>query len=155
MSYGTSSYGTTEYAGRLAGAGSAPTPTPIPTFSVPVEVRGTVLERQPDPTVPFETRGVHAMPSAVVSCASFIKDPAATKDYWIDWSEILEAGETIATSAWDGGGLTTSGAYVVGDVAYVFLAGGVVDTVYVVGNTITTSLGRTYRREIRIICERT
>ena len=95
------------------------------------------------------------MPSAVIECTSFIKDPAATKPYCRDWSEILDAGETISTSAWSGGGLTVGDDWVLGEKCYVFLSGGAWNTVYVVGNHILTSLGREYTREFRIVCEYT
>lgn len=95
------------------------------------------------------------MPSAVIECTTFVKDPGATKPYSRNWEDILDDGETIVTSTWDGGGLTTSGDYILGDRCYVFLAGGVVNTVYVVGNTILTSEGRTYCREFRIAVELT
>jgi hypothetical protein len=157
MSYGSSSYGGMELAGLLLGAGVAVTGTAPAafTFDLSTEVREAHTYRQADPVVPFENREARAMPSAVIECTSFIKDPAATKVYGRDWSEILDAGETIATSAWDGGGLTVGDDWVLGEKCYVFLSGGVLNTVYVCGNHIVTSLGREYTRELRIVCEYT
>jgi hypothetical protein len=160
MSYGASTYGTTEYAGFLAEDATPSSPS-IPvggahfTFDLPEEVREAHTHRQPDPVVPFEDREAKAMPSAVIECTSFVKDPAAIKPYSRDWSEILDAGETILTSSWDGGGITVVSDYVLGEKCFAFLSGGVVDTVYVVGCTIATSAGRTYTREIRVVVEET
>jgi hypothetical protein len=162
MGLGSSNYGGTELAGRLAGAGAVPPPIPvIPVgvayfiFNLPEEVREAHTYKQPDPVVPFEDREAKAMPSAVIECTSFVKDPAATKPYCRNWSEILDAGETIVTSTWDGGGLTVVSSYILGEKCFAFLSGGVINTVYVVSDTITTSAGRTYVREIRIVVEYT
>lgn len=159
MGYGTGSYGTTEYAGLLGGEAGAAPAGPLPsaayTATVPPETRGATPGRQPDPVIPFEDRGVRAMPSATYDVRTFVKDPEATKDYFVDWSMILEDGETILTSTWSGGGLTASGGYVLGERAYTFLSGGAYNATYVVANSIYTSLGRSYTREFRVTTEGT
>jgi hypothetical protein len=159
MGYGTGTYGTTEYAGLLGGeAGAAPAgplPTEAYTRLVSPETRGITPGRQSDPVIPYEDRGAKAMPSATYDVRTFVKDPEATKDYYFDWSEILEDGETILTSTWSGGGLTATGGYVLGERTYIFLAGGAYDSTYVVANTVVTSLGRSYTREFRVTTEGT
>jgi hypothetical protein len=157
MPYGSGSYGSTEYAGLLGGALPVP-PVVVPAgidFTVAADGREVVLRRQDDPSVPLEDREIKAMPSAIVQCTTFVKDPSAVKDYDVDWSEILDAGETITSSNWAGGGLTTSGAYILDDKCYVFLAGGTLGTIYIVGNSVVTSAGRAYTREFRVSIERT
>lgn len=75
---------------------------------------------------------------------SFNKDPDAILDYSIDWSEWLNPGEGIASSAWEvsGSGLTIgSGSYaptVSGTSTIVWLLGGTVGTRYKVTNHITS-----------------
>lgn len=80
----------------------------------------------------------------------FVKDPDATVDFAVDWSEWL-AGDTITTSVWlVPEGLVPAGlveeaspaASVVGDVATVWLSGGVAGTSYTVTNRVTTAAGR-------------
>jgi len=154
MSYGSNTYGSAEYAGLLGGSLAVAVPAGTE-FCVVAEDRTITLRLQADPVVPFEDREVRAMPSATIDPEMKIKDPGATKDYCMNWEDILEPGETIATSTWNGGGLTASGGYTVGKRAYTFLAGGVIGTVYVVADEVTTSLVRTYRRELWISCEAT
>jgi hypothetical protein len=153
MPYATHTYGSTEYAGSLGGsaAGAAPAGTEYP---VAAEDRTVLLRLQADAVVPYEDREVK-VPSATVDPVMFVKNSGATKDYSFNWSEILEVGETIATSSWDGGGLTSSSATWNGDVTTTFLAGGTTGTVYVCTNTITTSLGRTYARQFKVSVEAT
>lgn len=154
MPYATHTYGSTEYAGDIGGsaAGAAPAGTEYP---VAAEDRTVVLQLQADAVVPFEDREVKAMPSATVDPVTFIKNPSADKDYSVNWSDILEAGETIAGSSWDGGGLTSSHPTWTEATTTTFLAGGTAATVYVVTNIITTSLGRTYARQFKVSVENT
>ena len=153
MPYASHAYASTEYAGLVGGdlAGAAPAGTEYP---VAAEDRTVTLKLQADAVVPYEDREVE-MPSATVDPVTFVKSPSAVKDYSINWSNILEAGETISTSTWDGGGLTSSNPTWNGDVTVTFLAGGTVGTVYVVANTVVTSLSRTYVREFKIAVENT
>lgn len=81
---------------------------------------------------------------------SYIKDPAATLDYGLDWSAWLE-GDTIATSTWTiPAGLTTADDSNDTTTTTVWLGGGIAGTTYRVTNQITTAGGRTDERTIRI-----
>jgi hypothetical protein len=154
MSYAANTYGSSEYAGGVSGAVLVPEPE-SPASPVAAENRTVLLRLQPNPVVSYENRSVIAMPSATSDPVTFIKDPGSVKDYGFDWSEILETGETIASAVWNGGGLTSSGAYISGENTYTLLAGGTLGTTYIVSCTITTSLGRTYCREFLISVEAT
>lgn len=128
------------------------TPSAMPSvlFKVCPDDRGMTIEKEAEVEICSEERGIKAMPSATVSCKTLPKDPAANKDYYIDWADLLDSDETISTSTWAGGGLTVGTNYVLGERAYAFLSGGASGTTYVAGNTITTSKTRTYKRELRI-----
>jgi hypothetical protein len=130
-----------------------PRPPTVPggyIISLCVEDRNSRIIPEPNPEMCYQNRGIIAMPSAIITCKMFDKDPSAKKDYFVDWSELLETSEYILTSSWDGGGLTIDKNWFTGGVAYAYVYGGTLGTVYVVGNTITTSKGRTYKREILI-----
>jgi hypothetical protein len=74
-----------------------------------------------------------------------LKDPNAALDYSVDWSAYLEAGETLAGSAWQidpAGELAYTAASFDAASATATLSGGVIGHVYRVTNRITTSLGR-------------
>ena len=152
MPYATHTYGSTEYAGSL-GAGAAGSSPAGTEYHIPADDRTVVLRVQADPMVPYENREVK-VPSVSVDPVTFIKDPTAVKDYSFDWAEILEAGETIATSAW-GGGLAAAGDYILGDKTFAFLSGGTSGTMYVVDCAIVTSLGREYTRQFRVSVQET
>jgi len=67
----------------------------------------------------------------------------------MDWTPFLsDVGDTLATSVWDGGGLTTSApAIETGNLsAVVWLEGGAAGTVYTVANKVTTAGGRVIER---------
>jgi hypothetical protein len=156
VTYGAGTYGATEFAAEASGAApTGPLPAGSYTATIPPETRGITPGLQPDPVIPFEDRGVTAMPSATCEVVTKIKDPDAIKDYYIDWSNVLEAAESILSSTWSGGGLGASAGYVLGGRAYTMLSGGVSGTTYVVANTIVTSSGRSYTREFRVTCEGT
>ena len=83
---------------------------------------------------------------------TFTKDPDATLDYVLDWTEWLGAfGDTIATSSWtvpDGlVKVTESNTSVL---ATVWLSGGTDGQAYSVTNRITTVGGRADDRTIKI-----
>lgn len=119
-------------------------------FTLCAELRGITVVAVADPVVCFEERGFTPMPSAEVKCTVFQKDPLANKPYNIDWRKVLQTGEKIATSGWSGDGLTVGTSWFTGSISYAFLSGGTAGTTYVPKSTITTSLGRTYAREIVI-----
>lgn len=98
-----------------------------------------------------EVRGFMARLDKTEVCMQFDKDPGATMDYWIDWADTLDSGETLATSAWAADSpITVVRSYIQGTKAYVFLSGGVDQTTYVVVNTVTTSAGNTYVGEFKL-----
>ena len=86
--------------------------------------------------------------------SSFVKDPDATLDYSIDWTNWLE-GDTISTSTWTVPvGLTEPRPDVNdGSVTTVWLAGGTVGEVYSVLNRISTVAGRTDDRTLTFTIE--
>lgn len=75
--------------------------------------------------------------------SSFVKDPDATLDYSIDWTNWLE-GDQITDSQWTVPvGLTEPRSPVNdGSIVTVWLAGGTVGEVYSVLNRVTTVAGR-------------
>jgi hypothetical protein len=95
------------------------------------------------------------MPSAIVELRTFVKDPEAMKSYGVDWSELLDEGETISSSGWSAPGLSLSSAQISGAVTTVKIAGGTLGQTYLVENNIQTSLGRIYTRGFMISVERT
>lgn len=79
------------------------------------------------------------------------KDPAAILDYEIDWSAWLANGEVITASSFTADAGLTIVSTANGDkAATVWLSGGVAGVKYRVGNTVTTSQGRTDERSITI-----
>jgi hypothetical protein len=80
------------------------------------------------------------------------KDPNEVLDYDVDWTDRLEAGETITTSTFT----VASGDVVVDDdsdaagVCTVWLSGGTVGTACVILNRIETSEGRIYDQSIKL-----
>lgn len=81
----------------------------------------------------------------------YVKDPNATLDYTWDWSQYLQEGETISSSSIIvPSGLTLSSSSSTTTKAVAWLAGGTLNEVYKVVNRITTSLGRTDDRMIKV-----
>lgn len=81
------------------------------------------------------------------------KDPESVIDYGCDWAEWLKDGESITNSQWlPVTGLTLSNDLVNGAITSVTLAGGTVNDKYTLTNRITTSLGRTEDRSMKIFC---
>lgn len=84
------------------------------------------------------------------------KDPGETKDYYIDWTDLLATGETISSDTWVvPTGLTEAAALTgtSGNVSYVGLSGGTAGTTYTLTCTMVTSAGRTFERSIRVPVE--
>lgn len=78
------------------------------------------------------------------------KDPNATKDYVVDWTDYLQ-GDTLATSVFTVPvGLTKDSETNSSTSAIVWLSGGTVGTIYTILNRITTTAGRTDDRSFRI-----
>lgn len=92
--------------------------------------------------------------------AYIIKDPDATLDYTIDWSNVLSGSDTISSVAYDvQTGLSLSTA--IGGSNFTNtdttstcnLTGGTAGTIYSVECTIITSEGRTFVRHFRVKVE--
>jgi len=81
------------------------------------------------------------------------KAPGESKDYYIDWTDLLAATETIASDAWTiPGGLNEAAALTatVGNISYVGLSGGIAGLTYTVPCVMVTSGGRTLERSIKV-----
>lgn len=83
---------------------------------------------------------------------SFVKDPAATLDYTIDWSQWLD-NDTIATSGW----VVESGITIVPGsetntttTTTLFLRDGTAGDSYTITNSISTAGGRIDERSFKI-----
>lgn len=82
---------------------------------------------------------------------SFVKDPSAVLDYYLDWTPWL-AGDTIVTSAWvTTGTVTLRDAAVVGSVTLIWVEGGLAGELVDLTNHIVTTGGREDERTLRLI----
>jgi hypothetical protein len=82
------------------------------------------------------------------------KDPESVLDYTIDWSDFLNAGDTISSNTYTvDTGLTASSSTNTTTTTTVTLSGGTAGTVYTVKCSITTSASRTAIRRFRVKCE--
>ena len=86
------------------------------------------------------------------------KDPGATLQYSIDWSDWLPTGDTIATSTFvqestHTANLTLSGVATANGVTSVVIAAGAAGNVYTIRNTVVTSANTTDVRRFRIQVE--
>lgn len=89
------------------------------------------------------------------SLATFIKDPGATLDFYIEWASWLSTGDAVSDADWtaDTGITIGSGEYapsVSGTKATVWLSGGTAGTKYRVTCRLTTTAGRIDDRSITI-----
>ena len=88
------------------------------------------------------------------------KDPGATLQYAVDWSEWLPTGDTIDTTTWvqesvhTNGNLTLSGSATLNGVNTIDISGGTEGELYTVRNTITTNENLTDVRRFRIKVEK-
>lgn len=83
--------------------------------------------------------------------SDFVKDPDATLDWVINWSDWLESTEIITASTYIvGTGLTKTLDEFEDKYTTVWLAGGTAGQPYRVTNRVTTSAGRTDERSITI-----
>lgn len=89
-----------------------------------------------------------------------VKDPGATLQYAVDWSDWLPTGDTIQTSTWvqesvhTAANLTLSGSATANGVNTIDIAGGAAGELYTVRNTITTNENLTDVRRFRIKVEK-
>ena len=83
---------------------------------------------------------------------TFPKDPNATLDYSIDWSNWLASGESLTCSVWTRSStdLRQSNTSLTTSIATIWLAGGSAGAKYTVANKIGTSGGRVDERTIDI-----
>jgi len=82
----------------------------------------------------------------------WIKDPAARKDYTVDWADFLD-GDTISAVAWTvPAGLTTYSSSNSATAATVWLSGGTAGNDYLVTCQVTTAGGRIDQRSFTILC---
>lgn len=91
-----------------------------------------------------------------MTTADNIKDPGAELDYYRDWTQWIEAGDTIATSTWviePVGELEAFQDDHDATKATVWLRGGVLGTTYSVTNHITTAGGRKDQRTSTILIQ--
>lgn len=70
---------------------------------------------------------------------SIPKDPDATLDYTIDWSDWLADGEAIVNSSWTLDGVTSVNASFTTTTATVFVRGGTNETIASMTNRVTTN----------------
>jgi hypothetical protein len=81
----------------------------------------------------------------------FIKDPSATLDYKIDWTQWLVVGDTISTSTWSvPTGITKDTDTTNTTYTTIWLSGGTDGTKYTITNHVTTNTGRVDERSITI-----
>lgn len=82
---------------------------------------------------------------------SFVKDPSAVLDYYMDWSTWL-AGDEIATSTWVATGtVTIRDPAIEGDFAVIWVEGGTAGELVDLTNHIVTTEGREDERTLRLI----
>lgn len=82
---------------------------------------------------------------------TFEKSPASVLDYSFDWSQWLEAGQTVATSSWTADtGMTIDSDTKTTTKTTAFVSGGIEGNSYFVSNTITTNDGLTVKRSFLI-----
>ena len=87
----------------------------------------------------------------------YLKDPQATVDYAIDWSQYLD-GKTIVASAWsiapeEEGGVAVEEASFDTDRAAARASGGLIGHVYSLSNQVTLSDGSSDERSIALRVE--
>lgn len=87
-----------------------------------------------------------------------LKDPDASLQYGIDWSDWLTAGDNLDTATWTvettgTNAITSTSPFILDNVSLVTLEGGQSGTIYTVANTITTDEGWTDTRRFRVKVE--
>ena len=79
----------------------------------------------------------------------WLKDPNATLQYTLDWSEYLGS-DTIVSAAWSAPGLTTNSTSSTTTTTTIWLSGGTVGKVYTVRCRVTTTAGTIDDRSFEI-----
>ena len=96
-----------------------------------------------------------------ITGAYIVKDPGATLEYTVDWSEWLNTGTEISTSAFaistisgDAAPVTNGGDSIVNtNQCVVELSGGTSGNIYTITNTITTDNAETDVRRFQLVVE--
>lgn len=86
-----------------------------------------------------------------------LKTPTERLDYSIEYSSLLEEGETITNSAWSvPAGIDEDGTTYAGTSSKIWLQGGTVGVDYIIKNTLTTSANRIFERgfTLRVVASR-
>ena len=77
------------------------------------------------------------------------KDGGDDLDFYLDWSDILPAGDVIASSVWTvPSGLTSHDEAFTDTTTVIWLAGGTEGTQYSLTNVVTTAAGRIIERDV-------
>jgi len=84
---------------------------------------------------------------------AFVKDPGDAEYFGRDWTDRLEADETITTSTWASSptGLTVGEDEIVGLITKVWLSGGTAEADYTATNHIVTSTGRELEKSFEVM----
>jgi hypothetical protein len=84
---------------------------------------------------------------------TFRKDPDEVLDYTVNWSQRLQANETISSSDWIvDSGITEDKRSMSSTSATIWLSGGSTGTSYTLINRVQTSVGRVYEQHFVINC---
>lgn len=79
------------------------------------------------------------------------KDPDEVLDYSIDWSNRIDAGDTISTVTWSfPAGITKVSQSLAGNVATCFVSGGTEGVAYSIGCRVVTTGGRTMDETVKL-----
>jgi hypothetical protein len=85
---------------------------------------------------------------------TYLKDPDATLDFGVDYSDWLDDGDAIDASTWTVQTGLTVGDDEIGDgFTVVWLSGGTAGESYLVTNHIETTEGRIDDRSFTVLCE--
>ena len=85
-----------------------------------------------------------------VLLGSWTQDPDEHLDYAINWSKYLQGDDVVASTWVADSGLTVDKSEFDKNRTVVRISGGVAGTSYNVRNTVTSALGRTVKRSIKI-----
>ena len=81
-----------------------------------------------------------------------VSAPGDNRDYSLDWTALVQEGETLSASDWSvAHGLVLGAVAVTGLVTTQWLSGGGDGMDYRVTNTVTTSQGRVFKRSFRVL----
>jgi hypothetical protein len=89
-----------------------------------------------------------------MALAEIVKDPGATRDYQIDWTQDLASGDTIATATWTvDAGVTKVSESNSTTVATVRVSGGTAGTRYTLKCTATMASGQIDVRRLILVVQ--